>query len=227
MVLSIKNSIYIINAITLLIISFILFSIFTKFITIENKVEQVINISGPRLSKVMELKSSIYKFSTALAFYNLNPNEKTKNEYFKSIKNTLKIIDNVKSIKFKSIEIYNYISDIKNSLLKTSNANELISHDKNKWYENYPAIHLAVNNLQPISSDIITHINDIYYSDGIYEIKKTSLQELRFNWIMAMRSVGYYLSFRDNDNLADFELYFNGVNQNLKYLNNLNFNQEE
>ena len=223
MELSIKNAIYIINAISLLVISLILISIFQKFIKIEGKVEQVINISGPRLNVVMDLKSSIYKFTTSLAFYNLNPNQATKREYVKSKINVERIIGKVKAIKFENDEVYKHISDIEISLSKTSNANELISHDNNKWYENYPAIHLSIDNLQPISTEIVSNINDIYFSNELSEEKKLSLQELRFNWIMAMRSVGYYLSFRDEDNLSDFKLYYNGISQNLMVLKELNF----
>lgn len=185
---------------------------------IDREIEYVINRAQPRYVESLILSSLIYQASTDLERYLLSHADSDKDAYFKKFKLISQSINKLTAISSSSHD-NKQLQTISLQLKQFSSIRELLFSLVENPIENYPALKLASEQLEPLaqtmlqqSSDMVLSVEDI--EDEIAHNKLLSMtQDLRYNWSSVIGNVRYYLAFRNEVSLDQIELFTKGTEQ--------------
>ena len=185
---------------------------------IDRNTHHVINQSQPRYVESLILSSLIYQASTDLQRYLLSQSNSDKAAYISNW-------DNVQRSLTKLTELSSSPRD-KEQLDKIERLLQVFSSSRAALFtlveqpiENYPALKLAAEQLEPLAqtmlqqtTDMVLGVDDIDPGD-VHNTLLSMTQDLRYNWSSVIGNLRHYLALRDANTIDQIHLFIQGTNQ--------------
>lgn len=188
---------------------------------IQETLTHIIDDSQPKAIASLELSIKMHKSSSDLAYFMLSTDENDKETYLKSFNAAQHSIEVLKDIVNKTQDklVMDAVDKIE-VLSKNINSYQSKMFDLASSREkNLPALKIAAQELEPLSSKLLQLTSDIVLStpdtDDPSEISELLLiaHDLRYHWAMVTSNVRSYLAFRDESVINNIELYKTGTLQ--------------
>ncbi|MDB2386282.1 methyl-accepting chemotaxis protein [Shewanella sp.] len=175
----------------------------------------------PQALKAHLLVTKVNQAASALGYYLLSRSETEKHAYIEALNETDTLLHSLKKdvARNNNQALNRTVEDLERDI-KTlaSYRNEMFKLATNSE-ENQPAVKIVKQELEQIGTRILQLTQDIVYGfDDIEPDMMSSANELRYNWAMKMSAVRSYIAFRDEKVIERFELFKQGVKQNIETL---------
>jgi len=185
---------------------------------IDRNIHRVINQSQPRYIESLRLSSLIYQASTRLESYLLSQSAADKTLYLESwqkLQQSLATLTQISS----SAQDANHLNKINTLLMAFSRSREALFFLVEKPIENYPALKLMLEELEPLGQTMLQQTTDMVV--GVDEIEAGEIhntllsmtQDLRYNWSSVIGNVRYYLALKDAKAIDQIHLFLKGTEQ--------------
>ncbi|PCI45616.1 MAG: hypothetical protein COB51_08640 [Moraxellaceae bacterium] len=180
---------------------------------LSQKITHVIEVAQPDAFDALEISSLSNQGVSALAYYILNTNSIQKEKYlenFNEVKNKLMRLRQGAQ----SEVMLQRLDRIELLLSKISAENATLFSLSENRLNNFPALKIMVNNLDPLANEIGQLVTDL--SLEILDENKLihdSLITLRLNWALLLKHDNAYIAQRNPDSLKEIDLFRNGIQQ--------------
>jgi methyl-accepting chemotaxis protein len=206
----------------------------------KKKVSIVTEDVQPPLIASMELQINLKNAATSMGLYLLTKEETHKEDYkahlgrveqyIEDLKNT-PLVQSIESINAQVLHIETDIRSFKEYLPT------MVRLAENQT-ENFLAVGYATTDLNPVSAEVLLHMNNMILSEGSEEASEerkallSDLQNLRYTWTNVMNNVRIFLMFGDPAVLGNINLFLTGTQDLITKINDehgdyLTFEQEE
>jgi methyl-accepting chemotaxis protein len=173
----------------------------------------------PRMMQSKELVIKVNQAASALGYYLLSQGDHEKSDYLAAIDNANKLVADLSKSTASSdnIELKNIVSRIGGHVTDLGNYKEQMFTLAEDDQENLPALKIAKQHLEVIGLHLLQLTSDIVYgfeNESDEEVVNAA-HELRYNWAMLMSGARSYIAYRNEDSVAQLELFKLGAQQNL------------
>jgi len=180
---------------------------------LSSKMTQVIDVAQPKAFRALEISALSNQGISALAYYILSAKEDQKNKYldlFDQVKFKLSVLKE----SAQSPLLLARISGIEAVLSRISEENETLFSLSGNRLNNFPALKVMVDELDPLASEIGQQVTDLTI-EMLEENKSIhdSLVTLRLNWALLLKHDNSYIAQRNPDSLSQIELFGSGIRQ--------------
>jgi len=185
-----------------------------------NKMDVLTEDIQPTLIAAMELQSALKEATTALGFFLLTTADPQKHEYQQLLKTTDDAMQALKTTPIASTNdnMRKIVLSIEQDVgVFQAFEGRMIELAENLT-ENFHALGFAGDNLNPINRDVLQTLSNMILSESDEEVTPQrkalfkTLTDLRYAWTNTINNTRIYISYANEDALANVTLFVGGVN---------------
>ena len=178
---------------------------------VEKKIEAIIAVNQPKIITALEISRDLSDALSGLGAFIFSGENKQKQKYLSSVSLARQKLDKFAQygLTVSEAESVARIEQLLSQLDEVHKELLIYVLDSEK---NIPALEITSTQLEPLSVSIINLINDtleeVFFleeDEGGYASVISSIQELRFCWVMLISTSRNYLSLRDEQNLLEIK----------------------
>ncbi|MBV1880177.1 MAG: HAMP domain-containing protein [Pseudomonadales bacterium] len=183
------------------------------------KMSHVVEVAQPKAFEALEISALSNQGVSALAYYILNGDAAHKKKYLEIFTEIGSKLNRLKAAA-KSSDILHRAQAIESILSAISDENATIFSLGDNRLNNFPALALMVNDLDPLANDIGQQLTDLAIdmmedSDTVHDFLVT----LRLNWALLLKYDNSYIAQRSPNSLEQIKLFENGIRQMSQNIN--------
>lgn len=190
-----------------------------SFSTIKKGIEEVVQVSQPKIIVSLEIATHVREALTAMSSYILSGDPEQKDHYLRTISIAEAELEELGQAHLSEAEQTSLL-EISTLLKDIKVLNQELSGYVEDSQKNLPALAIMTNQLEPMSTsianlinDALDEVNELQEEDGGQEEIIMQMHELRYSWAMLISQSRSYLALRDDKNLEQLELFKLGVTQ--------------
>jgi|GEM_PF-570256 len=184
---------------------------------LDQQARQVVHLAQPQVRLALEISSLANQGASALGYYILSADPEEKARYLQRIASLEAKLHSLKSTTHSATQLQK-IDRIEQILIDIKNENTGVFRLTEEPINNFPALRMMLEQLEPIEKDLRQEITDLTVEmseeSDIYE----ELMTFRLNWALMIGQSYAYLATRTPDTQEQIMLYQKGIQQQSQIL---------
>ncbi len=225
-------------AVMLVILAIIGVQTINSVLGIRAATRTVVEDHQPALLLSKALETRISEAFGSMGYYLLSKDERMKDSSITDIEQANKLLAQIRSLPIMTdfVEAQLLLDNIADEISQYTEFQKQMFKLTSSRRLNFPAMQFSVENLNPVSEEIILNLNNMLEGEDEGNADDTAtvrdiIQHLRYSWVRNMSEVRSYLGFKYQGALNQRQLYFQAFREKLdelqnEYADNLNLEQE-
>lgn len=210
----------------------------TSVLSIRSATKNVVEDRQPALLLSKSLETRVSEAFGSMGYYLLSKDERMKEMSLSDIKQANKLLQQIRTLPIMQdfVDAQVLLDNIAQEINQFSQYQEQLFELTTDRRNNFPAMQYSVENINPISEEIILNLNNMLEGEAEGEVSDDAaiveiIHRLRYAWIRNMAEIRSYLGFKYEGSLKQRQLYYQAFRDKLSLLQNdyagkLNLEQE-